>query len=210
MKIKRDKLALYISILSLILFLAITFFVATNAFVINFDSYLNLNIRNVATSFLDRVAELITNIGDTVTIVILAVLFAVFLAYRKKLYQSGFVLSSVAGGAVLVYIFKILIQRDRPANMVISESGYGFPSGHAVSSLIFFSLLIYLYKDKIKNIVLKNLFVCANVLLILLMGLTRIYLRVHWFSDVIGGYLLGLFWIGMMFWAFGKSKLIIK
>jgi len=68
----------------------------------------------------------------------------------------------------------------------------------ALISMIFFSLLIYLFKDDIKNKVLQNCFIVVNVVLIILIGFSRMYLNVHWFSDVIGGFALGLGWVTLL------------
>ena len=75
------------------------------------------------------------------------------------------------------------------------ETGFSFPSQHAVMAIIFFSLIIFLFAEKIKNNFLKYLFIGANIILILLIGFSRIYLKVHYFSDSLAGLALGLFWL---------------
>ncbi|RLG10216.1 hypothetical protein DRN73_08395 [Candidatus Pacearchaeota archaeon] len=102
----------------------------------------------------------------------------------------------IIGGFALKAFVKDLIQRPRPISSLIPVSGYSFPSGHALISIIFFTSLIYFFKDNIKNKNLRYTFITINILLFLLIGFSRIYLNVHWFSDVLGGFLLGLFWIG--------------
>jgi len=95
-------------------------------------------------------------------------------------------------------IIKIILQRVRPENALIKISEYSFPSGHATVSIIFFSILLYSFKEDIKNKVLKNIFIISNIIIILLIGFSRIYLNVHWFSDVIGGFSLGLFLLTLL------------
>jgi len=203
MNIKRDKNEMYVCVISLVLFFAVIYFVAADTFTVQIDSYVNSNIRNTATFGLDLKANIITLLGDSVTVLILSILLAIAFIFRKKTYASGFLISSVFGGMILGYLTKILVQRERPENAIIESSGFSFPSGHALNSMIFFSLLVYLFKDDIKSAVLKNLFVFSSVLLIFAIGLTRIYLRVHWVSDVIGSWFLGLFWLSLMIWTFG-------
>ena len=100
---------------------------------------------------------------------------------------------SLIGGKLIQMLIKAVINRARPENSLIAADGYAFPSGHATMAIIFFSLLVYSFKDDIRDIYLKNSFILANVIIFLLIGFSRIYLNVHWLSDVIGGYALGMF-----------------
>ena len=115
--------------------------------------------------------------------------------------QSLILISTLMIGYIFEKIIKSLVQRDRPLSQLIQETSYSFPSGHAVFSMILFSMLIYFYKDEIKNNTRKIIFILSGVFLILLVGFSRIYLGVHWFTDVIGGYALGffLFNLGVLF-----------
>jgi len=199
----KEKNMLY-SVLFLSLFLLIAFFAATNTFIVNFDSFVDSGIRN--TDLLDNIAKFITNVADTTAIIILSLLFFGILIYRNKINEGFFVIACIFGSFVLGYLIKLLIARDRPEGSIIEETGYSFPSGHALKALIFFSLLIYLFKDDIKSVFLRNIFVFVNVLLIALIGFSRVYLHVHWFSDIIGSWLLGLFWLNLMIFLF-KDKI---
>jgi len=203
MKIK-NKNVRYVGILFLALFLLVTFFVATNTFIINFDSFIDSAIRNNST--LDNLAKFITDIASTTIIVILFLLLLSILIYRKKIYEGFFAVASIVGSFILGYLVKLLVARARPESSIIEETGYSFPSGHALKALIFFSLLIYLFKNDIKSVVLRNIFVSVNVLLIILIGFSRVYLHVHWASDIIGSWLLGLFWLYLMIFLF-KDKI---
>jgi undecaprenyl-diphosphatase len=88
---------------------------------------------------------------------------------------------------IIIFVTKELFRRGRPLNALIFESSFSFPSGHAIMGVVFFGLVVYLFvkKDyKVWGIVVASL-------LILLIGLSRIYLRVHWFTDVFAGFVLG-------------------
>jgi undecaprenyl-diphosphatase len=128
-----------------------------------------------------------------VFLIALASFFIIFLYIKKRKSQSIILLTILAVGYLINSIIKLLLQRERPLPQLISETGFSFPSGHSVFAIILFSLIIYLYKDKIKNQSIKYLFITVNVFLIFLVGFSRIYLNVHWFTDVIGGYALGFF-----------------
>ncbi len=89
-------------------------------------------------------------------------------------------------------LLKFIYRRPRPEFILIKESGTSFPSGHSMCSIAFYGLLIYLANKYIKNKKKKVLFDSFLVLLILLIGFSRIYLNVHYFTDVIFGYIFGL------------------
>jgi membrane-associated phospholipid phosphatase len=142
--------------------------------------------------FLVSIMKSITNIGDELVLIILSFLLLLFLLYKKK-YNYLFSLAfGMASGFILVWLLKNIIQRPRPPNSLIEVSGYSLPSGHATMSLIFFSLLIYFFKDEIKNKILKIIVISMGILLMVLIGFSRIYLHAHWISDVFAGYCLGI------------------
>jgi membrane-associated phospholipid phosphatase len=97
---------------------------------------------------------------------------------------------------VLMELLKLTFHRDRPIMPLLAEArGYSFPSGHALMSMTFYGLIIYLIWDNVKKPVLKTVLTICLVTLILLIGISRIYLRVHYASDVLAGYSVGLGWL---------------
>ena len=118
---------------------------------------------------------------------------AILLLYFKDRKKEAFILSiSLVAGYLLSNILKFAIQRPRPLLSAVQETGYSFPSNHSVVAVILFLSMIYIFAREIKNNLAKNAFIFANVLLILLVGFSRIYLNVHWFTDVIGGFAFGV------------------
>lgn len=141
------------------------------------------------------------------SILIVIALISIFILYmQKRKRESLILLSALIIGYAFEQVIKFIIQRPRPTQQLIQEVGYSFPSGHSVFVIILFSLLIYFYKDRIKNSLLKIIFVSMNILLILLVGLSRIYINVHWFSDVMGGYAMGFFAMYLILWIFESEK----
>ena len=90
-------------------------------------------------------------------------------------------------------ILKYIVQRNRPEGYrLIDESGYSFPSGHSMVSTAFYGFLIYLVIKKVKNKYLKNFLVILLSILIILIGFSRVYLGVHYASDVIAGFFISI------------------
>ncbi len=102
----------------------------------------------------------------------------------------------MTGGWIFASLVKIYVERPRPDTMLIAiPHSYSFPSAHATIAIIFFSLLMYLFKDEIQNHLMRIVFIIFNILGFLSIGFSRIYLNVHWMSDVLAGFGLGMFWL---------------
>ena len=93
-------------------------------------------------------------------------------------------------------LLKQLFQRKRPLSPLLKAArGLSFPSGHAIMAVTFYGLLIYIVQHNIDINWLKYLVIFLLVVLVLLIGFSRIYLRVHYASDVLGGFIIGLLWL---------------
>jgi len=118
----------------------------------------------------------------------------IIILFIKKLKHKRFIIIlNLVNDVVLNNILKLLFKRERPIDiMLVEESGYSFPSGHTMVACIFYGFIIYLinksnYSKKTKIII--NIILIS---LILLIGISRIYLGVHYTTDVIGSYLIGI------------------
>ncbi len=189
-----NKTALLIITLSaLFIFILILINISNLKEIIKLDKYISQNIISIQNPVANIILWPITNLMHPVIFIMISFILFTTLIYKKRKKEALFSLCIILAGYLLKAIIKSLIKRQRPMNSLIEASGYSFPSGHAMLSIILFSLIIYFLKDDIKNKIQKNLFITANIFLILLIGFSRIYFNVHWFSDVIGGFSLGLF-----------------
>ena len=136
---------------------------------------------------------LFTTIGGLWVLPIFVAIVLVVLLVKQKFYHFALLLFSSATGFLLELIAKILLQRERPLAGLIVETGYSFPSGHAVMAMIVFGTILYAFQDDIKNLWARHAFIFGNILMIILIGFSRVYFRVHWLSDVLAGFCLGLF-----------------
>ncbi len=120
-----------------------------------------------------------------------AVLALFFLKKNKKI--SAYIIVNLGLVAVLNFILKHIMQRPRPEGYrLVAEKGYSFPSGHSMIGIAFYGFLIYLIHKNIKNKALKIILTVILAIIILSIGISRIYLGVHYTSDVLAGFLTGL------------------
>ncbi len=193
---------LILSILSFCFFAAITEDVIHNGVFTKFDSFVNTRIILLWNPILNNAMIFITNIAGSSYLLLISVILIGILVYKKRWRDSFLFISALAGGLIFEFLIKFIMQRARPENALIHSAGYSFPSGHAIRAIIFFSFLIYCFKDEIKNKALQALFIAGNIIMFILIGFSRIYLNVHWLSDVLAGFALGLFWLTFLMLTF--------
>ena len=111
---------------------------------------------------------------------------------------------------ILNQIFKFILQRPRPTeNRIINENGYSFPSGHSMISMAFYGFLIYLIYKYVKNKKLKYISITLISVLIIFIGISRIYLGVHYTSDVLAGFLFSISYL-IIFVLIANNKVLNK
>ncbi|QIB67940.1 phosphatase PAP2 family protein [Aminipila butyrica] len=157
-----------------------------------FDTIVRSAIIGCRNPLLNPLLIAITYLGNSLTIVFFCIILLFFKGTRMN---YGFPLSIAAScSATIQTIIKWLIQRPRPPveNFLISQGGFSFPSGHSCSGLVFYGLFAYLlFHTPVDKSVYKVLGT-GCILLFLCIGISRIYVGVHYPSDVMGGWLLGL------------------
>jgi membrane-associated phospholipid phosphatase len=124
------------------------------------------------------------------------VLIAYYLFIKKHKWYSIKIPAVAISSLLLMFILKHLFGRERPLIPLLEPAkGLSFPSGHALMSMTFYGLLIYITWHSVKNEKLKWSLISFLFLLIVMIGFSRIYLRVHYTSDVIAGFSMGWLWI---------------
>ena len=159
-----------------------------------FDSTIYNYISKFIKEPITTILRIITNFAGPLFIIILTVIILV--VCKDKKYKAYIVLNLFTV-TIINQILKFIIKRPRPDELfrLIKEDGYSFPSGHSMVSMAFYGLLIYFAYTKIQNKKLKWATCIILSLLILTIGTSRIYLGVHYASDVIGGFLLSIVYL---------------
>lgn len=173
-------------ILLIISFILICILTLTNN-INSFDTTIYNFLINFRSDFLDFFFINITKLANTLTILIIVIILLLTLKKEDAILIGTSTISSV----VFNTIIKHIIRRPRPSNLrLIHQGGYSFPSGHAMISICVYGMLIYLVFKNIKRKDIKIFLISLLTLLILSIGLSRIYVGVHYPSDVLAGYLL--------------------
>lgn len=191
-KIKRiivKNFSLIIMFIGIILFLAILEDILDYE-IKNFDILGYHIISKSISEYMTPIAKLITKFGNAESLILITIILCVILKNKKIKLAIPI---NLACSTILNFTLKNIIQRPRPDQYrIINESGYSFPSGHSMVSMAFYGFLIYLICKKVKNKYIKIISILLLSTLIILIGSSRIYLGVHYTSDVIGGFLIAI------------------
>lgn len=142
------------------------------------------------TDFATPIAKFITNFGGPIFLSTICIILFIIIK-NKKIGLS--IIMNIAIIAILNQVLKRILQRPRPTEFrIIEETGYSFPSGHSMVSMAFYGYLIYLIYKYIKNKYVKWISIVLLSILICSIGISRIYLGVHYTSDVLGGFLISV------------------
>ena len=204
-------------IIILILFL---FSLIALAFIINtifglensaFDMRVFENIRPYVNDTNTRIMRFITFFATGEFLVPANITLALFFLLKKHRWYSLRVPVVSLGSFVVMSSMKLLFSRTRPDDPVFRAAlGFSFPSGHAMSAMTFYGLLVFLVWKNVDNVILKWILTFLLIIFIHLIGFSRIYLRVHYASDVMAGFSLGLIWLVLSLWVVHRIEIYAK
>lgn len=170
------------------------------------DASVNLWASSVQTESLTFLAIMISDVFNIISLLAISCLTAAYLFMRKH-WGGGFLLLGAMGGdALAVELAKTVAHTARPLNGLIHVTSFAFPSGHAAGSIVFCGVLVYLGWSWWGSMKARAPLCAAFATIVLAVGMDRIYLNVHWLSDVIGGVLLGGFLLTASILAFQTWK----
>ena len=155
---------------------------------------------------LTPIMKLFTSIGAGIPVVILTLafmgfLYVVFHHRNELLFFAGVVI----GSALLNMVLKLIFHRARPTlHRIVDANGYSFPSGHSMGAFTLYGVLCFLLWKHAGPLYLRMMIIAAGIAIVLLIGISRIYLGVHYPSDVIGGYLASGTWLTASIWFYQR------
>lgn len=165
------------------------------------DRTIILAVHGWTTAFLTVAMQGITELGAWyVTIPVCALQAVAYYRHDARLSAVALVLA-IGSAPVVVDGFKLAFARPRPdvfARLIV-ENGFSYPSGHAAMATVAYGFSALLLIPRVRTTICRVAVLSAAITLVLLVGLSRIYLGVHYPSDVVGGILLGLAWISAWF-----------
>lgn len=146
---------------------------------------------NIASPVIDVLMKNITNLASPRAFYIMAAAAFIYFVFKRKMTSGLFLVASLFAAWAIMNWSKLLFMRERPAGeQLTNAAGYSFPSGHATLSLVFYGFFIYLLLDQSRSNWSK-IIAGGLILLILFIGVSRVYLNVHFATDVLGGFALG-------------------
>ncbi len=160
-----------------------------------FDKKMLLSLRELQTPALDKVMLGFTYIGEPTVLLVVCLGLGLWLLRQGQRSQATILVIAAAGAVVLNNLLKILFGRARPMlwERVVDVGDYSFPSGHAMISLVIFGMSGYLLASKFAR--WRGWIISLTVVLVTGIGLSRLYLGVHWPTDILAGYAAGLVWL---------------
>ena len=161
-----------------------------------FDDRVFSTIKPYINDGLTNFMLVITFLGKHDLLIPLNFVLIAFFIYRKERWFATRIAALSLSSLLLMFILKFFFQRNRPLQPVIDDvSGYSFPSGHALISVVFYGLFIHMIWHEVKSKWLRIVLIILLGTLILLIAFSRIYLNVHFASDVIAGLAVGFIWL---------------
>lgn len=193
--------------ISLTFFIILSFCVIYNVFA-DFDNYAVSSLHNFSINHFKKIAIFITNSGDLAGMTYPSfIILGIFALY--KFYKEGLIVVLATQSSYIVTMYlKAIFHRPRPPLEfhLLNPCGWSFPSGHSLMSFCFYGILAYFCFNCIKNTWLKYITVSLLSILVLLIGFSRVYLGVHYPTDVLGGFIFGLLWINLWIIFYKRSN----
>ena len=187
-ELKENKKIIFFSIIPIIIVIFLLLFFLING-IYRTDTHILNYIRNFVNDDLTTFMKFITSFCSPVVMITIAIILVIILK-RKNI--TVLIFGNMIFVIILNFILKLIFSRQRPLSyMLIDESGYSFPSGHSMVGIAFYGMIIYITYKLIKKVWLRRIFTISLAVLIALIGFSRIYLGVHYPSDVIAGFAFG-------------------
>ncbi|GAE36942.1 phosphatase PAP2 family protein [Halalkalibacter akibai] len=202
MKRKLGWMFVFFLLLPLIGFISTTYLVS-NGKVLPFDEHAINWVKTIETPALTKVMLFFSHLGSTGPVIVISCMFLIiiYILYRKFDEVVLFVIASL-GSTGINQGLKFLFKRDRPLEQIVKETGFSYPSGHTMAAVTLYGIIVFLFWRHIKTVRGRTMLILFSSLMIIIIGFSRIYLRVHYPSDIIGAFLLSGIWLYLNIWTY--------
>lgn len=190
-------IGIVLAFISIVVFINIIQYYFKNKGKLQMDIWAINYVKGIESDSLSNFFKTITNIGNPASVIVITIIIVIALYFKKMKNESIFFGLNILGVWLFNEALKASFRRDRPSLKLIKATGYSLPSGHAMVFLAFSILASYLILLYLDNKFKAYLITVSLVLLAIIIGLSRVYLRVHYLSDVLAGWSAALFWSGI-------------
>lgn len=158
------------------------------------DNLIYKNVESISNDFLTVVLIGITELGGVVGLFLILLITVVILCKKNRVKEATAITLNLIISTITNVVLKNIFRRERPitGNIMIDEIGFSFPSGHTTNNVAFYFLAIYLVCINVKNKRIRNISCVILAIIPILIAFSRIYLRVHYPTDVMAGFCLGI------------------
>ena len=158
------------------------------------DNLIYKSVESIRSDFLTVVLIGITELGGVVGLFLILLITVIVLCKKNRVKEATAITLNLIISTFTYVILKNIFQRERPVtgNILVDEVGFSFPSGHTTNNVAFYFLAIYLVCINVKNKKVRNISCVILAIIPILIAFSRIYLRVHYPTDVIAGFCLGI------------------
>lgn len=194
----KNKAIIGVNLLGSYLFAKMAENVIEKEYVVVIDRWISMHINAVQTPLFNTVMLALTNFNGTIGISVFSAGMVLWFLSKKWYEELWFYLVSVMGANAAFVTIKMIVQRLRPDSDLLSLSTYSFPSGHATMATAMAMAVYFIFSQRVHRVSVRVCLLAFCISWIVLISFSRVYLDVHWLSDVIAGIGLGLFWVSFV------------
>ncbi len=194
----KNKVLILMNILGFYLFAKMAEDVIEKEYILVIDQWIDTFINAIQTPLLTQIMVALTHFNGAMGIFIFSLFMILFLIYKRWYNDLLFYIFSVFGANIAFIVIKMIVQRARPSSDILAITTHSFPSGHATMATAIALTIYFIFVKRVHSIGLQLVLLIGCIVWPVIIAFSRVYLNVHWLSDVIAGIGLGLFWVTLI------------
>ena len=194
----KNKVLILMNILGFYLFAKMAEDVIEKEYILVIDRWIDTFINAIQTPLLTQIMVTLTHFNGAMGIFIFSLFMILFLIYKRWYNDLLFYIFSVFGANIAFIVIKMIVQRARPSSDILAITTHSFPSGHATMATAMALTVYFIFVKRVHSIGLQLVLLIGCIVWPVIIAFSRVYLNVHWLSDVIAGIGLGLFWVTLI------------